>query len=84
MQEILKNPKTVKDMAEQIKYLCDGYWSRKITEKEARELIHYWENHEGDKLFKATEFNPTIKKIIGKRRVKLIEKWLQGCQIKIL
>lgn len=83
MQEILKNPRTIKDMATQIKFLCDGYWSRSISEKEAKEMVFYWGNHEGRKLFKGKDLNPTIKKIIGKRRIELVEKWLQGYQIKL-
>jgi uncharacterized protein (TIGR04540 family) len=83
MEEIIRNPKTVKDLAKEIKHLCDGYWSRKISEAEARELVIYWSLYEGKKLFKATELNSTITKIIGINRAELIIKWLEGTQIKL-
>jgi uncharacterized protein (TIGR04540 family) len=83
IDEIIRNPKSIKAMAEEIKKLCDGYWSRKISEAEAKEIVIYWSRSQGGKLFKATELNSTITKIIGMKRIVLINKWLDGTQIKL-
>jgi len=83
MNDIIRNPKTVKDLASEIIKVCDGYWSRTLNENEAKDLINYWSKNEAIKLFKGKELNSTVTKIIGKRRVELINKWLEGTQIEI-
>lgn len=82
--EYLKHPKTVKDLAAEIKKLSDAYWGREITEKELKEAFVYYGLNENKKLFKASEINPTIKLIIGKQRTDLLEKLLEGLQSRIL
>lgn len=84
MNEILRNPATVKGLAEEIKKLADMYWGRKITEKDARQMLIYWSKNEGEKLFKGPELNSTVTKIIGKKRTNLINKWLEGSQLSLL
>ncbi len=81
MNDIIKNPETIKSLAHEIKIVCDGYWSRQISEYDAKEYIIYWAVHEGKKLFKGNELNSTLSMIIGKRRIELINKWLEGTQI---
>lgn len=83
MSDILRNPKTVKDLAKEIISVCDGYWSRQIDADEAKEVILYWSKFQAKKLFKGTDFNPTIKKIIGKQRIELLNDFLQGTQIEL-
>ncbi|WP_416044949.1 TIGR04540 family protein (plasmid) [Clostridium tyrobutyricum] len=80
---IIRNPKTVKGLAREIINVCDGYWSRKIKEDEAREYIRYWSKYESIKLFKGDKLNSTVTKIIGKRRTELVNTWLVGTQISI-
>lgn len=80
MDEIIRNPRNIKELANEIIKVCDGYWARQIPEGSAKEHVVYWSRHEGKKLFKAKEFNPTVVKIIGKKRVELLEKWLEGYQ----
>lgn len=72
MKQIIRNPKTLKELAYEINAICDKYWDGKIKEEEAKEYIFYWNKE----LFNQKELNPTIKKIIGKRRQKLIETWI--------
>lgn len=83
MSEIIKNPKTVKGLASEITRVCDEYWSRQMEESVAKQYIIYWSKYEGKKLFKGEELNSTITKIIGKKRVDLVNKWLEGTQIKL-
>ena len=74
--DIIRNPRTVKTLASEIIKVCDSYWSRQISESDAKELITYWSKNEAIKLFKGKDLNSTITKIIGKRRIELINKWL--------
>lgn len=81
--EILKNPTTVKMLSSQILLACDEYISRKLSEKQLKELLfHYAYNH-GNKLFSIKGINPTIVNRIGKRRLELVNIMLQGFQQKI-
>lgn len=81
MNDIIRNPKSIKSLANEIILVCDNYWSRQLSENEAKEFIVYWSKHEGIKLFKGKELNTTITKIIGKKRIELINEWLEGTQI---
>jgi uncharacterized protein (TIGR04540 family) len=78
--EIIKNPRTVKLLAEEIKIVADNYWSRNLEEKKAREMLIYWAQHEGNKLFQGNVINPTVTKIIGSKRCNLVNKWLENTQ----
>lgn len=82
---ILRNPLTVKQMAAQIKYACDMYGAFKLSEKELRELlVHYADSH-GRKFFGLNgNLNPTLLKIIGKKREELVGVILCGYQLKIM
>lgn len=83
MIDIIRNPRTVKDLASEIIKVCDGYWARQISEQVGREYIVYWALNEGSKLFKGNELNSTITKIIGKKRIELVNKWIEGTQINL-
>lgn len=82
MEQIIRNPKSIKELAFEINRVCDAYWGREMTEKEAREYITYWKTNESKKLLKGTQVNPTVKKIIGKKREELISKWLKELKVK--
>jgi uncharacterized protein (TIGR04540 family) len=79
--DILKNPTTVKLLANQLILACDSYIALKMPEKQFRELIiHYASNH-GKKLFSVDGLNPTILTRIGKKRVELVKITLSGFQM---
>jgi uncharacterized protein (TIGR04540 family) len=83
LTQYLRNPRTVKLLAEEIKHICDDYWARKITEDMAKDYILYWAEHEGKKLFYGNELNPTVRKMIGSKRKELIDKFLYGTQFSL-
>ena len=82
--ELIKHPKTVKDLAAEIKKACDAYWGREITEIELKEILFYWASKEGKKLFQGNDYKPAIKKIIGKQRQELLNKILENFQPRII
>ncbi|HHW47738.1 MAG TPA: TIGR04540 family protein [Clostridiaceae bacterium] len=82
--EILKNPTTVKLLAQQIKAASDAYISRKMIEKDFRDLILYYATYHGKKLFsKSGNLNTTVVNRIGKKRCELVELMLRDFQISI-
>lgn len=84
IMELIKNPTTVKLLAQQIVKACDLYLSLKMSEDSLKELIWYYGKYHGDKLFCVQELNPTVLNRIGKRRASLVKKMLQGFQISML
>ncbi|MCG8686587.1 MAG: TIGR04540 family protein [Desulfobacterales bacterium] len=80
MDKILKNPSTVKSLANQIVKACDLYLSRKISENSLKEyLVHFARKH-GDKLFNGSNLNPTVLNRIGKKRTHLVNIMLEDFQ----
>jgi uncharacterized protein (TIGR04540 family) len=81
---LLRNPLTVKQMAVQIKYACDMYGTFKLSENELRELLFCYTDSHGRKIFGLNgNLNPTLLKIIGKKREGLVGVLLRGYQLKI-
>lgn len=73
----IKHPKTVVQLAAEIKKACDAYWTTKdLSEIELKELIYTWAGT--GKLIQGNDINRSIKKIIGKSRVELVKKMLEG------
>lgn len=82
---ILRNPLTVKQMAFQIKEACDLYVELKLGEKHLKELICHYAGTHGRKLFgKNGSLNPTLEKIIGKKRKELVEIMLSDFQMTLI
>ena len=81
--EFLKNPTTVKMLSAQILLACDEYISRKLSEKQFKELLFHYAHNHGNKLFSLKGINPTIVNRIGKRRLELVNIMLQGFQQRI-
>lgn len=81
--EYLKYPTTVKLLAGEIIKVCNDYNARKINNDEIKEIILWYATKMPDKLFMANDLNPTIKKIIGSKRIFLINTLLDGYQTSI-
>lgn len=82
---VLRNPVSVKQMAAQIKKACDLYCTFRLSEKELKEILLHFAGIHGKKLFYYDNaLNPTISKIIGKKRLELVRLMLSGFQLKVL
>jgi len=82
---ILRNPLTVKQMAGQIKQACDLYIELKLSEKHLKELVWHYAGTHGKKLFgRNGTLNPTLEKIIGKKRKELVEIMLSDFQMTLI
>lgn len=71
MEKYIKIPKTVVQLADELKRSCDAYWDRELEEKYLKELIFSWSKN--SKLLQGDDINRSIKKIIGQKRVGLIK-----------
>jgi uncharacterized protein (TIGR04540 family) len=80
--EFLKNPTTIKMLAIQLLQASDEYISRKLSEKQFKELIFHYASNHGNKLFCLKGINPTITNRIGKKRLELVNIMLEGFQHK--
>lgn len=82
---ILRNPLTVKQLAVQISLSCDLYCGFELSEKELRELFMHYADRHSKKLFGfGGNLNPTLSKIIGKKRRELLKLILTGYQSKLV
>ena len=81
---ILRNPTTVKLLAQEIKAASDAYISKQLSEKEFRELILHFAINHGKKLFCSSgSLNPTVQNRIGSKRCELVELMIVGHQVSI-
>lgn len=71
---------TVKELAGEITAACDAYKRREISAGRLKEIILAYASAYPDKLFNGTDINPTIKAIIGKKRIALLNTMLDGFQ----
>lgn len=81
--ELLMYPITVKMLDAEIITACDAYISRKIGNEDLKKYILHYANNYPEMLFNAQELNPTVLNRIGKKRENLVNKMLEGLQIKI-
>lgn len=69
-------------MADEIKRVIKDYDARKIGNEELKNIILWYAEKCGDRLFSGQhDYNPTVKLIIGQRRIKVINQILEGYQI---
>lgn len=83
MLNILRNPTTVKLLASQLILACDSYISKRLPEKQFKELVFHYASHHGNKLFSVKNLNPTVCNRLGKKRIELLNVMLDGFQYKI-
>ena len=73
-----KYPNNVKNLATEIKNIIDDYYARNINAEELEAILVWFSKKCATKLYKGNDdFNPTIKKIIGKQRITLLNSILE-------
>lgn len=77
----LQYPSTVKELAAELIKVCDDYKSRRITNSEIREIIAWYATETPEMLFAFDEINPTVRKIIGKRRERVVVSLLPDVEV---
>ncbi len=76
---------TVKQTAGLVKAACDLYIEHKLSEKHLKELVFHYAGVHGNKFFGIHgTLNPTLEKIIGKKRKELVEIMLSDFQMSLI
>jgi len=70
--------KSQKDVAHALKLLIDEYWELKVEEDIFIEKLNQIIDNNGDKVFKDNDFTSLIKQRLGKKRMELILKVIEG------
>lgn len=71
--EFMLYPPTVVTLAEEIKRVTNDYKARRIGKQKLREVLFWYSEKCPDKLFNADQYNSSLIKIIGVRRIKLLD-----------
>ena len=79
--EFLKHPTSILAMSEEIIRATNDYKARKLGNDELQEIVLWYATKHGDKVFSENDYNPTMKKIIGKRRIRMLDTMLEGYQL---
>ena len=78
--EFQKYPQSVVSLAGEIRRVSDDYNARKIGNDEINEIVIWYASQYPDLLFEGPGYRPAIKAILGKKRVRLLDKALNGYQ----
>lgn len=79
----MQYPTTVKELANELVQACNDYKARKIDNKTIKEVVWHYASKYPEKLFYGADLNPTIKKIIGSKRIEIVNTLLEGYQYKM-
>lgn len=69
---LLKHPKNVKQMALNLRDLCDMYWKKAISLEGFEKTLQFYLNNHSEKIFFDGDFRKTLKVLLGKERIKLL------------
>lgn len=75
--EFVKFPTSVRSLSEELVRCTNDYYSRKIGNDEISEIIKWYASKCADLLFRGQDYSPTLKKIIGQRRLRLLDHILE-------
>jgi len=85
VENYIMHPSSVKGLAAEITKACNDYHARQLSEQELKRVIRHWANSYGAMLFAGPDcFNPTIVKVIGAKRLRLMETMLGGFQTSMM
>lgn len=76
-------PTTVKGLATELIKVCDAYKARQISNTDIQEIILWYATKYSDLLFDCEDYNTTVKQKLGKKRISLLDKLLDGYQHRI-
>ena len=73
-------PITILEFSNELKKAIDDYRARKINNKEIEEIVKFYAYSQPDKLFDGAKLNITVQRICGKKRIEVINSFLNGYQ----
>ena len=76
-------PISVVELSNELKRAVSDYTARYISTSELEEILLFWAHNSPDKLFDGNDYKLTVKKVVGKRRMSIVDKMLDGYQMTI-
>lgn len=73
-------PQTIVGFSEELIKIIDDYMARKISNAELKEIILFYAETNAGKLFNGADYNITVKRLIGKKRIDVLNTILEGYQ----
>jgi len=73
----VKYPNTVVTLAKELIRVLDDYNEKIINNNQIQNIISWYKDNYADKLFRNNDYNPSIKKIIGKQRITQLNKIIE-------
>ena len=73
----LKYLNTVVKLAKELIRITDDYNNRLLSNKDFKNIIIWYKKNYPEKLFSDNDYNPSIKKIIGKKRLSQLNKIIE-------
>lgn len=79
--DYIKNPKSIRSLSNELKKVCDAYWIGNESEQVLMEYVRHVARH--NKLLEnnGKDINRSVRTIIGKRRIDLVFRMLDGYQL---
>ena len=74
-------PATLKEMARELNRIVDDYRARRLGNDDFIEIIRYYADAYPERLFDGPEYNITMQRIVGQRRLAIIDKVMDGQQL---
>lgn len=71
---------TNRDLCKELNAACDAYKGREINDLKFRDIVIHYATKYPALFFNGSDFNPTVKLIVRKRRLSLIKHALDGFQ----
>lgn len=81
-ENYVQYPTTVKELAAELKKILNDYRARKIGNEEVKAAVLWYAESCPEKLFDADKLNPTISRLIGIKRLAVVNTLLVGYQTK--
>lgn len=70
-------PSTILELTKELIKIIDDYRARKLTNAEVSEIILFYAENDPEKLFDTSDYNITIKRKVGKKRLDIIDTLLK-------
>ena len=74
-------PTGVIELANELKKAVSDYKARLISTSELQEIVLFWAHNSPENLFDGSDYKLTVKKVVGSRRMAVVDKILDGFQM---
>lgn len=76
--EYVAYPSTVVNFSYELKKIVNDYQNKKLSNAEITEIIKFYAETQPEKLFTNNEFNVTVRRLVGKKRLDVVDTLLKN------